>query len=307
VKILITGGAGFIGGHLVTSLAAGKEVTAFHNLSRGRWPGAIRRCRFVGGYIRDREALEAAMSGIDVVFHLAAQSNVAGAVTDLDYSFTTNVAGTFEVLRAAKQAGVRRLVFASSREVYGDADSLPVAENAPLQAKNAYGASKVAGELYCRVFAAAGLEVNILRLANVYGPGDRDRVIPLFLENALAGQPLRINGGRQVIDFVWVDTVVEALKAAAFGPLLPGPVNIGSGKGTTLSELVARVFEVTGSHSTVEMLPARSFETVKFVADIGLAERLLGIVRQEDPLFGLARMSSEPASSDWPPAKLPGA
>ena len=210
-------------------------------------------------------------------------------------------------MRAAKQAGVRRLVFASSREVYGDADSLPVAENAPLQAKNAYGASKVAGELYCRVFAAAGLEVNILRFANVYGPGDRDRVIPLFLESALTGQPLRINGGRQVIDFVWVDTVVEALEAAAFGPLLPGPVNIGSGKGTTLSELVARVLEVTGSHSTVEMLPARSFETVKFVADIDLAERLLGIVRREDPLFGLARMSPEPASAGGPPAKPRGA
>ena len=153
MHILVTGGAGFIGTHLVASLLAeGKEVSVLDNLTRGRISNTGKGFRFVQGDIRDRETVVKAMTGVDILFHLAAQSNVMGAVTDLDYSFTTNVFGTFEVLRAAKEAGVRRVVFTSSREVYGDAAVLPVSEDAPLHAKNAYGASKVAGELYCRVF-----------------------------------------------------------------------------------------------------------------------------------------------------------
>ena len=134
------------------------------------------------------------------------------------------------------------------------------------------------------------MEVNVLRLANVYGPGDRDRVIPIFLENAAQGRPLRINGGQQVIDFVWVATVVTALRAAAIGPVLPGPVNIGSGEGTTLMELAEKVLALTGAKVDIEMGASRSFETVKFVADVCQAERLLGIARNDTPLFGLSAM-----------------
>ena len=123
------------------------------------------------------------MRGADVVFHLAAQSNVMGAVDDPDYSVTTNVIGTYNVLRAAAEAGVRRVVFTSSREVYGDPAVLPVDETRPLLAKNAYGASKVSGEAYCRTFAGTrGLEVEVVRLTNVYGPGDSGRVIPLWIK-----------------------------------------------------------------------------------------------------------------------------
>lgn len=291
MHILVTGGAGFIGTHLVESLLAeGQEVSVLDNLSRGRISDTGKRFRFVQGDIRDRETVKKAMTGVDTLFHLAAQSNVVGAMTDLDYSFTTNVCGTFEVLRAAQEAGVRRVVFTSSREVYGDAAVLPVSEDAPLRAKNAYGASKVAGELYCRVFGAAEMEVNVLRLANVYGPGDRDRVIPSFLENAAHGRSLRINGGQQVIDFVWIGTVVTALRAAAFGPVLPGPINIGSGEGTTLMELAETIRALTGTKVDIEMAPSRSFETVKFIADVRQAERLLGVARQDDPLFGLSAM-----------------
>src|SRR5580700_1971560 len=169
-KVLVTGGAGFIGAHLVGRLVErGDEVVVLDNMKRGRRENlavhvASGRVRVVEDDIRRFDALPAAVRGCDVVFHLAAQSNVMGAVTDPDYSITTNVLGTFNVLRSAAEAHVPRVVFASSREVYGDPDTLPVAEDRPLLAKNAYGASKVAGEAYCRTFAAThGLHVDVLR------------------------------------------------------------------------------------------------------------------------------------------------
>ncbi len=292
MRILITGGAGFIGRHLIDALTVDrKDIRVLDNLRRATKPDFAGRCHFIEGDIRERRTVEEAMEGVDLVIHLAAQSNVTGAMVDPDYSFTTNVGGTYEVLRAAKAAGVGRVVFASSREVYGDAETLPVPESAPLRPRNAYGASKVAGEAYCRAFSEAGLEVNVLRLANVYGPSDRDRVIPIFIDNALAGLPLRINGGTQMIDFVAVGTVVVALQQAAFGPVLPGAVNIGSGIGTTLQELARRVLELTGTRVEVETLPVRTFETMQFVADIGLAEKLLGIHRPVGPLSELATVA----------------
>src|SRR5712691_4119163 len=127
-----------------------------------------------------------------------------GAVRNVDYTFETNVVGTFNVLRGAVEQGVPRVLFASSREVYGEPISLPVDEESPLLAINSYGASKVAAEAYCRAFRREyGLHTVILRLANVYGPRDHGRVIPLWLQQALAGEDLRVHGGKQVIDFLW--------------------------------------------------------------------------------------------------------
>jgi len=110
---------------------------------------------------------------------------------------------------------------------------LPVRETSPLRPKNAYGSSKAAGEIYCRLAVREGLEVVILRLANVYGPGDRDRVIPLFAKAAVSNQPLIVYGKRKVVDFVWIGTVVDALLKSAFGPYVRGRVNVASGKGST--------------------------------------------------------------------------
>ncbi len=234
-KVLVTGGAGFIGLHLVARLVErGDEVIVLDNMKRGRRESVHEllnggRGRLLEDDIRRFDALTAAVHGCAVVFHLAAQSNVMGAVTDPDYSITTNVLGTFNVLRSAAEAHVPRVVFTSSREVYGDPDTLPVAEDGPLLAKNPYGASKVAGEAYCRTFAAThGLHVDGVRFANVYGAGDSDRVIPLWLTAAQEGRDLVVYGGEQVIDFLWVGTAVEALLLAADRGL-PGPVNIGVG------------------------------------------------------------------------------
>ena len=290
MRILITGGAGFIGRHLAEPLVSdGHDVTVFDNLKRGRRPETA-GLRFIQGDIRDAEAIGAACAGMEAVVHLAAQSTVAGSEEDPEYTITTNTDGTRAVLRAAHQAGVRRVVVASSREVYGDSPQLPVSEDAPLAAKNTYGASKVAGEAACGEYAALGLEINILRFANVYGPGDSGRVVSNFLSNALAGKPLRINGGEQVLDFVWIGIAVEALRRATFGARLPGPVNVGSGEGVSLHTLAERVLTETRSSSAIEQAPARQFETVRFVACMERASRYLGLSRQTDPLSELATM-----------------
>jgi UDP-glucose 4-epimerase len=295
MRILITGGAGFIGSHLAETLAREPqhELLVLDNLRRGRRQNLATceaRLRFLEGDIRDNDCLREAMQGVSVVFHLAAQANVLGAEADPSYSFSTNVEGSVNVLTAARKVGVRRVVFASSREVYGEAASLPVPESAPLLPKNAYGASKAAAEHYCRVFANEGLEVSVLRFANVYGPRDRDRVIPIFLDQALRDEPLALYGGEQLLDFVWIGTVVDALSRAAFGPSLAGPLNVGSGTGTSLKDLARRVVELTGSRSKIEFAPVRSVETVRFVADVTLARRKLQLAVSADPLFALSRL-----------------
>jgi UDP-glucose 4-epimerase len=297
-KAVVTGGAGFIGGHLVDRLVErGDEVVVFDSMKRGRRDKLdphVRggRVRLVEDDIRRFDAVAAAVSGCDVVYHLAAQSNVMGAVTDPDYSVTTNVLGTFNVLRAAAQASVPRVVFTSSREVYGEPRTLPASEAYPLLAKNPYGASKVAGEAYCRTFVAThGLRVDIVRFTNVYGPGDSNRVIPLWLAAAQEGRDLEVYGGQQEIDFLWVGTAVDSLLFAAEHGL-PGPVNIGCGVGTRILDLAERVLAATGSKSAVARKPAREIEVAKFVADTTLM-RSLGLAPEADPLQHLAEIAPD--------------
>jgi UDP-glucose 4-epimerase len=295
MKILVTGGAGFIGRHLVEQLARSNtsHIVVLDNLHRACMPATLARgVEFREADIRDRTAVENVMHGCGVVFHLAAQSNVMGAVADADYAFSSNVAGTYHVLQAALKAGVKRLVFTSSREVYGDPKRIPVRETSPLRPKNAYGTSKAAGEAYCGLAAQEGLDTVILRLANVYGPGDRDRVIPLFAEAAAAGEPLTVFGEEKILDFVWIGTVVDALVKAGLGRSIRGPVNVGSGKGVTIAELARRIVRLSNSSSPVRILPERVQEVGRFVADITRGRRLLGLNEPEDSLWGLPQTLS---------------
>ena len=300
MRIAVTGGAGFVGSQLVDRLAAdgAHDTVVIDNLHRGRLEGLPLSSRVVFREvdIRNREALLQAIDGCEVVFHLAAQSNVLGAVAQLDYSFSTNVVGTFNVLTAAKSAGVRRVVFTSSREVYGDPQQMPVEETAPLLPKNAYGASKAAAEMYCRVMSSDAMGVTILRLANVYGAGDRGRVIPIFIDNALRGEPLQLYGGEQVVDFIWVGIVVEALMRAGFGEWIGEPVNVGSGTGLTIRELATRIVETMGGVSQLVVQPVREVEVTRFVASTARAQRLLGIQPPEAPLSHLGEVIRASAS-----------
>lgn len=283
-RALITGGAGFIGSHLVRRLAESTDwsLTVLDNLSRGRTSVlndflAQGRVSFVHSDIRDHKILSDHMKETDLVFHLAAQSNVMGAITDIDYSFTTNVVGTFNVFKAAEEHGARRVIFTSSREVYGEPTRLPVHEMDQLRPKNAYGASKVAGEVYADVFHHRGLDIRVVRLANVYGPYDRDRVIPLFIGRALQGEPLHVYGGNQVLDFVWIEDVVDALVHLAVGDGgLEGAINVASGQGTTVLDLARLILKMSGSTSQMEFLPERQEEVSGFVGATERCTRLLG-------------------------------
>jgi len=295
MKILVTGGAGFIGAHLVAAaLAAGDEVVALDNMRRGVRAKLSDEARLVEGDIRDRDTVALAMRGVQRVYHLAAQSNVLGAVTDTDYSFTSNVVGTYNVLVAARDAGVERVIFTSSREVYGEVERLPVAEDHPMDPKNAYGASKVAGEVYCRTFQNTyGLDVSVLRLANVYGAGDRDRVIPIWLDRARRGEDLELYGGAQVLDLVTVALVVAALRRAAEVSLGGRVVNVGSGVGTPLRDLANRIARLPSREVGLRVLPARSIEVTRFIADVARMRDLLDLAPPADPLEGLAALWAE--------------
>jgi UDP-glucose 4-epimerase len=291
-KVVVTGGAGFIGSHVVDRLLAEgcAKLVVVDNLNRGSLRNLSRHRHnphldFVQGDIRDRSILAEAVRQADVIFHLAAQSTVMGAARDPDYSFETNVIGTFNVLSAARERSVQSVIFASSREVYGDPIELPVAEDQPLLAVNAYGASKVAGEAFCRACRRTfGLNCVPLRLSNVFGPRDFGRVIPVWLDRAAAGEDLEVYGGKQVIDFVWVGQVVQALLRAA---QVPGPlpaINVGSGTGTRIVDLARRIRRLQGGRGRIVLLPARPIEVTRYIANVERMQQMLGVRAPEDPL-----------------------
>lgn len=299
MQCLVTGGAGFIGSHLAQRLRAlyPTRVRVLDNFTRVH-PSQGRRDRpdAIRGDIRNPLELRSAMTGCEVVFHLAAKATVMDCERDPDDAFSVNLRGTYEVLKTAHELGVRRVVVASSREVYGEPSHLPVAESCPLQPKNAYGTSKAAAEMYCSWFAGVGIEVTALRLSNVFGPEDHDRVIPRFINNATAGNPLTLYGGQQLIDFVWVDRVVDAFVTAGSGPYVRGSTNVGSGVGITVLDAARRVLASCGSDSQVTVLPAREAEVSRFVADVSRATRELGLECPDDPLAELAQLVLKPAA-----------
>jgi nucleoside-diphosphate-sugar epimerase len=298
MKIFITGGAGFIGSHLVDKLVEQKhKVIIFDNLFRGKLENIERHLkakavRFVNGDIRDVDALVRESAGCDVVFHLAAQSNVMGSVSDIDYSFETNVVGTYNVLKAAQKNGIKRFIFSSSRESYGEAQTVPVEENHPLDSKNSYGASKVAGEKYCQVFQSMfDMEVVILRFSNVYGIRDFGRVIPIFLDDVRTDKDITIFGGKQVIDFISIQTICDVLiNCITNHEATESPTNVGSGKGISLFDLAARIKSLVNSGSKIIVEPARSVEVVKYIASLERYNKVFDIQINPDPLFDLHKM-----------------
>lgn len=293
MRVLVTGGAGFIGHHLVSRLLhGGHDVVVLDDLSRGH-ADRIEGGQLVFGDIRQRADCDRAMTGCDAVVHLAAQSNVMGSQSDPSRTFETNVTGTWNVARAAAEAGVRHLVFASSREVYGEPATLPVSEETPFAPRNLYGASKVAGEALLSTLPGSTPAVSILRLGNVIGSGDSGRVLPLWLAAAQSGQPLTLFGGQQVLDFVPVELVCEAFTRAVERGPLARPVNVASGRGITLVQLAARIQSLFAEMPPkVEVLPAREVEVTKFTADVTRMRSDLGLEPPQDPLGCLVVMAA---------------
>jgi UDP-N-acetylglucosamine/UDP-N-acetyl-alpha-D-glucosaminouronate 4-epimerase len=300
MRLLVTGGAGFIGSNLVEALAAsGHEVRVFDNGSTGSVDNlaSISSAPILGD-VRDRDAVLKAVSEVEVIYHLAALPSVARSVGDPITTHQVNVDGTLNVLEAARRTGVRRVVYASSSSVYGDTPRLPKDEGMPLSPQSPYAASKAAAEAYCRSFSHVyGLETVSLRFFNVFGPrqdpaSEYAAVIPRFIDRMLAGSAPDIFGdGKQSRDFTYVSNVVEALQlAASAGPEAVGQaMNVGCGSRTTLLELVAAMNDLLGTAIQPAFSSPRPGDIKHSHADIAKAERLLGYRPRLSVRAGLGR------------------
>ncbi len=286
--VLVTGGAGFIGSHLVDRLLEeGARVRILDNLSTGSLRNVPPQAELLRGDIRDLNAVRKAVEGVDLVFHLAAQINPVKAAQDPLLDFEVNVRGTLNLLLAAHEAGVQRVIMASTY-LYGDAGTHPVTEGASILGRSGtvlspYAAAKAAAEAYLKVFNdELGLPTVRLRYANVYGPRQRAHseagVVAIFMTQALQGQPLTVFGdGRQTRDFVFVGDVVEANLAAALAEEAPGGVfNVGTGRETSILALARLVVQVTGSESPIVHGPPRAVDCRRSRVDNRRARAVLG-------------------------------
>ncbi len=300
-KILITGGAGFIGSNLAHALLArGDAVVILDDLSSGRLvnlQGIEHDVRLVRGDIRDAATVRAAMEGCEAVLHQAALPSVSRSVADPGASHDVNVHGTFQVLEAARALGVRRLVYAASSSAYGETAVLPKVETMAPQPMSPYGAAKLFGEYYCKVWHQVyGLETVALRYFNVFGPrqspdSDYAAVIPRFVTGMARGERPRIFGdGMQSRDFCYIDNVVEANLLALTAEAAPGRVyNIALGGRYTLLDLVAGINTVLGTAIEPEFGPPRAGDIRHSQADIAAAKRDLGYRAAVDFQEGLRR------------------
>ncbi|MBA4187243.1 MAG: LPS biosynthesis protein WbpP [Planctomycetaceae bacterium] len=254
---LVTGGAGFIGSHLVDALRAqGRQVRVLDEFSTGLLANIAPGVEVVEGSITNASVVEAAVAGCEVVFHLAALASVAKSVEDPPLSHAICATGTLNVLNAARKAGVRRVVYAGSASAYGGAsDPAGQGEETPLVALSPYAAAKLAGEFYCQAFSATfGLETVRLRFFNVFGPRQRpdspySGVIAIFTAALTAGRTPTIHGdGLQSRDFVYVSDVANALIRGAETPGISGRVyNVGTGGSVTLLDLVRELNAILGT------------------------------------------------------------
>jgi nucleoside-diphosphate-sugar epimerase len=269
-SVLVTGGAGFIGSHLVPRLLElGHSVTVLDNLSNGKLEnldGVIDHPKFIfqRGDILDKTLLNEVFDGVDSVIHLAALIDISASVADPIQNHEVNVNGTFNMLNAAAKYNVKKFVFASSTAVYGNAKTLPLQENIALHPISPYSASKVAGEAYCSAFASCfGLETIALRFFNVYGPRSGNSpysgVITKFLQKIVKGEVLTIDGdGEQTRDFIHVSDIVKAVILALENEGLNGEVfNVCTGVPTSINQLAATLKRVTGKNPKVKFGPAR--------------------------------------------------
>jgi len=287
---VVTGGAGFIGSNLVHALLrAGHRVRVLDDLSSGRLVNlndVAGDVELIHGDVRDQEAVTRAVAGAQLVFHEAAIPSVARSVADPITSNEVNVTGTLNVLVAARDSNVERVVYASSAAVYGNADSLPLHESMPTRPASPYGVSKLAGERYLEAFTRTwGLPTIALRYLNVFGPrqnpgSDYAAAIPRFISCTLTGEaPTVFGDGEQARDFVFVDDVVRANMLASVAPEAAwgGAFNIGRGERRTVNELSAVIRSlIPGDHPDPIHAPPRPGEIRDSWSDITAAREALG-------------------------------
>lgn len=302
-KALVTGGAGFIGSNLVRHLLAhGHSVTVVDNLSSGSTANLDEvwsEIYFVEGDIRDRDLMERLMQGVDYVFHQAALPSVPRSVADPWSSNDHNVNGTLSVLLAARDAGVGRVIYASSSSVYGDTPILPKVESMCTKPLSPYAIAKYVGELYCQVFYRLyGLETVALRYFNVFGPRQNPQsqyaaVIPKFITALLSGERPTIHGqGEQTRDFTYVENVTVANLAAATAPAqaVSGEAfNIGCGDRVSINGLFEQIRGLIGVVITPLYSEPRPGDVRDSQADIAKARRAFDYIPAVDLHEGLER------------------
>jgi len=310
-KVLVIGGAGFIGGFVVAELLREPvgEVLIYDNFSRGKMANIEaslkdERCSIYsfGGDVREIDVLEKAMEGVDYVFHLAAM----WLLHCKDFprtAFEVNVAGTFNVLEACSRAGVKKLVYSSSASVYGDAVEVPMTEEHPFNNRNFYGATKIAGEAMCTAYNDRyGLDVIGLRYMNVYGPGQDQHavysgVVPIMLNKIDANEAPVINGdGSQAYDFIYVEDVARANLCALRSEKKFGYYNVGTGVQTTIKHLCDTILELKESKLEVIYKPYGEDDARQLVQNrigsVDKAQEEIGFSYNYDLEKGLSRLIS---------------
>jgi UDP-glucose 4-epimerase len=285
MNFLITGAAGFLGSTLANYLAReGQQVRGIDDLSTGDPQSLAPDVLFTRGDVNDRPKLWTLLQDVDCVYHLAARVSVPESVLYPREYNAVNVGGTVSLMEAMRDVGVRRVVFISSGAVYGDPASQPLQESATPNPRSPYAVSKLAAEYYVRTIGDLwGIETVCLRVFNAYGPGQHlppshPPVIPNFLRQAMRGGTLVMNGdGAQTRDYVYVDDVVSAMLAASTAPGINHLViNVGSGKETSIRDLVRLVMEVTGTDAEVINNLRTDVGVSRMRADLSLARDKLG-------------------------------
>jgi UDP-glucose 4-epimerase len=304
MRALVTGGAGFIGSNLADALLdRGDEVTVVDNLASGKrenLTGAlVRGAAFEEADIRDAGRMRAVLSATrpDIVFHLAAQIDVRKSIEDPAWDAGVNVVGTVNVLQAARETGVKRVVNTSTGgAIYGDADVTPTPESAPSRPMAAYGQSKFCAEAYCGWYERLyGLSSVILRYGNVYGPRQDPHgeagVVAIFCGKLLSGEtPIIYGDGRQTRDYTFVGDVVAANLAAAAHPEAHGAYNIGTGTESTVVDVLTALREAAGlgeDELEPQFAPARTGELQRSSLDVTRARTELGFTADTDRVTGM--------------------
>lgn len=288
MKYLVTGGAGFIGSHIVDRLVSdGHQVRVLDDLSTGKLEnlsGVRQRIEFLQGDVRNRRTVTTACQGIELIIHEAAWRSVPKSMEDPSGYTEVNVGGTVNLLETAVKAGVKRLVFVSSSSIYGQTDQLPISEDHPKNPISPYAASKLAGELYCGLFARAfGLETVVVRYFNVFGPrqsleNDYAVVVPKFITCVLRHESPPIYGdGQQARDFTYIENIVEATILVSTVAGISGEAfNIALGEEHSVLELLQQLNTILGVSIAPSFKPPRPGDVRRTFAESSKAFRLLG-------------------------------